>query len=567
MRLVFTNAAEEAFDAYRERFVARAVDHARRERTEVSRLALEEVLDYKYGEPDAGGDGLVARWHAADVASLLLDWIPRAGGKPPAFEEVSTALRTWWALLSEEGWLDPRSDAPDALAAAIEEFADGHRYAMEHPAEHRIAAFMQRTMAEFGVDVSDPEQVAEFEARVDSGEIPMDLDLLADIAAGDVAPPPSLLAGPGRYGYTWRAPRLPEGEELAAAIERAPAIADERAAAPEERKDPEELWLEAYDGVPERLAARLGLEDEACYEAFGAEPDTLLEFVVTALFMERLALPASLITEITAAMGDLFEEDRPLTESESRRFGEAVAFLLDELERLGAVERETSGEDARRAGEPVIRLTALGEWAGFEELSVAGYAIRTFDELMGENAEVLVERAATGEPFTDADLDSWIAERDTAQAMRELIEVARRTDDCTHRAAVRAATAEHALVARPFYEGLRDHPDFGGQARSWLHNAGFAKDDEVTHEDLAWTMIDGIAAMARLDLMTDEQIADLPMRKSADGMPFLDIAVALDHPETGYLLGWIGENHPDAKIRKQARTTLFRHSSRTRENG
>lgn len=563
MRLVFTNADQETFDRYRSLFVTRVVDHARRERIEVSRWALETILDFKYGEPDLGGDGLLARWHGSDVAALLLDWLPREDmAAPLRVEEVRSSLLAWVEFLRARGWYDPRSDEPGELVETLDTLADAYRQAVANPAEHRVSLFLQHSMVEAGYDPEDPDQVAEFEAEVESGGVSLDEELMAAIASGEEEAPLSPLSGPGRTGYTWRAPRLLEGAALAEAIEATPTMLRLREqgddALPE---DSVEAWLLAYEALGEALAERLGLDEDDFYEAFGSEADEFVASIVTTLFIERLPLPGTLVSEVVAEMGDPLEEDRPLTDEESEQFDRAVGLVLGELEGLGAVARETTGEEAELAGEPVFRLTPLGEWIGFDELVLDDYTIRTFDELMAEDAEVLVERAAAGEPFSDVDLDEWIGQRGTERAMRELVEVARRTDDCTHRGTVRAVTAEHPQEARPVYEELRADGAFGPQARAWLFDAGFLKEGELEPADLPWVMVDGVAAMARMNLLDEERLGELPVRRGGEGASLLELAPSLGHPETTFLLSWLGDNHPDPGVRKEARTALFRYQS------
>ncbi|GLU47689.1 hypothetical protein [Nocardiopsis ansamitocini] len=563
MRLVFTNADQDTFDEYRALFIPRVLDYGRKRGLNVSRRALELLLDFKYGAPDKGGDGLLARWSTADVVSLLLDWLPAESGRSAVrTAEVRTALDSWLGFLNEEDLLDRRSDAREDLLGMVDRLADAYQHAIDDPAEHRVAAYMHCVMDDLGFEIDDPEQIADFEAKVEAGAIAVDDDLVAAIAAGEEEGPKSLLAGPGRAGYTWRAPRLLEDAELDAAITAAPTIVRLRELAPEELpEDAAEAWLMAYDAVGEALAERLNLDEDGFEAYFGLASDEFTGSVLTSLFIERLALPASIVVEMVAELGDQLDDEFRMSPKQEAKFTEAVGLVLTELERLGAVEGATSGEDAELAGEPVYRLTPLGEWAGLEELTAEDYTIRDFDELMGESAEVLVERAAAGEALSETDLDSWIAERDEEAAMRELVEVARRTDDSTHRAAVRAVTAEHPSAAHPVYEALRDDHDFGHQARVWLFDAGFAKESDLEAEDLSWVMIDGIAALARMGMLGDEQIQELPVNVGNDGTSLFDLARMLRHPETGFLLTWLGENHPDPALRKEARTTLYRYQS------
>ncbi|MEY9210624.1 hypothetical protein NI17_014465 [Thermobifida halotolerans] len=561
MRLVFTNADPDTFDEYRGRFVRRVLDHGREQDLRVPRRALEELLDFKYGGLNEGGDGLLARWHVADVAALMLHWLPNRGGRPPLqAADVRAALDAWLRFLDDRGLLDERSDSPEELLAVAASLADPYREAIANPAEHRVGAYLHRLMDDLGYDVDDPEQVAEFEDRVADGEIPVDEELLAAVAEGEAVGLKPLVAGPGRAGYTWQAPRLLSDSEMDAAIEAAPTIARLRAQAPDELpKDSAEAWGVAFAAVGDAVAETMDLDEDSFVDAFGLDPDEFAVAILTSLFIEDTALPVSLLVETVAVLGEWIDLGGALPDAEQARFTTAVGLVLGELEKLGAVEREEPDADADPLDEPVYRLTPLGTTEAFGELSYEGYLIREFDELMAEDAEVLLERAAAGKTFGETDLDAWISARGAGTAMRELVAVARRTDDCTHRAAVRAVTAEHAPAARPAYEELRDDPGFGTQARSWLFDAGFLKESDLQSGDLPWVMLDSIAALARMDLLGSEQWEEMPVR--AGGASLFDMALSLRHPETRFLLTWFGDNHPDPKVRKEARTTLHRFTS------
>ncbi len=557
MRVVFTNADPDTFEEYRDRFVRRVIGHGREQGLRVPRRALEELLDFKYGGLNEGGDGLLARWHVGDVAALMLHWLPSGG--PPALRvaDVRAALDAWLRFLDDRGLLDARSDPRPELLDAVDQLTAPYREALADPAGHRVGAYLHRLMTDLGYDVDDPDQVAEFERRVDSGELPLDDEFLTAVAQGEAVGLKPLLAGPGRAGYSWRAPRLPSDSELETAIEASPAIVRLRAQGGDDLpEDPIEAWETAFSALGAAVTEALGLDGESFLDTFGLAPDEFAVTILTSLFIEDPALPVSLLVETVAVLGEQIDLGEALDDAAQARFTTAVRMVLGELESLGAVEQAPPGEDADPLDEPVYRLTPLGVSEAFEELSFEGYVIREFDELMAEDAEVLLERAATGKTFGEADLDAWIAERGPRTAVRELVAVARRTDDCTHRAAVRAVTAERAADARPVYEELRDDPDFGVQARCWLFDAGFLKEGDLRAGDLPWVMLDSIAALARMDLLDTEQLKEMPVR--VGGASLFDMALSLRHPETGFLLDWFGENHPDSGVRQEARAALHR---------
>ncbi|ASU85161.1 hypothetical protein CDO52_22320 [Nocardiopsis gilva YIM 90087] len=479
------------------------------------------VLDYKYGEPDAGGDGLLARWHTWDIAALFMDWVWRRGGTaPPTAEEVGTAIRVWWSMLAEQGWLDPRCSHVDDLRTAVDAFAVSCR-----------AAFGQ----------------------------------------------PVLFAGPGRNGYRKRAARLPTAAKLAEAIRAVPAFrrdedgdgarpARDRAfeASPWVPRAAMQLWREFYEAISEDLPERLYLADQETFEKeYGVPPDAFVEGVLSVLFSERrpVAIPFIARSLLRAdEQADEPDERWDDTSDESAARLMAIHVVLDDLERLGAIARSEPEPGGCPEAGVVFGLTSVGEWAAYERLTAAGQPLRTFNALMAEEAEVLVERAAGGAPGTAADLDAWIAARGTKRAMRDLVDVARRTDDCLHRALVGSVTTRHPHAAAAAYERLTDDPDFGPQARMWLHDRGLGTTTALRPGDRAWVTVDQIAEMIRLHLMTDDRARAVSAPRSVDGVSFFDVMSAIDHPQAGSVLHWFELNHPDRAARLHARDALGRLS-------
>ncbi|MBB6170465.1 hypothetical protein HNR23_000525 [Nocardiopsis mwathae] len=411
MRLVFTHADAATFADYRERFIRRAVDAAA-PGAAPDPGALRLVLDYKYGEPERGGNGLLARWHTGDVAALFMDWRWRRGGPgAPAAADVAAALGAWWSFLRGEGWLDPYCTHVDGLRATADAFAAACREPLGSPA---------------------------------------------------------LFSGPGRDGLRSRAARLPSAAELAEAIRAAPAFRgddDEPGAAAAtgraagwSPRGAAGLWRDFYAAISEDLPDRLHTAGGDTFaREYGRTPGAFVDGVLSALFAERRPAGIAVIAGALAS-GDGPGSGGPAGTGAWASPAVAVQVVLADLERLGAVVRGGWETGASPCGEAAFGLTPLGEWAAYERLTAAGRTPRTFDALLAEPAEVVVERAASGSPGAAADLGTWVLARGAEAALHELAAVARRTDDRLHRWVVHTVAARYPHAAAPAFDASADVP-------------------------------------------------------------------------------------------------------------
>ncbi|GAA1769328.1 hypothetical protein [Streptomonospora arabica] len=570
MRLVFSNADEETLDRYRDLLPRAAASWAAGQPVPpVSRRALGAVTGYKLGEPGCGGDGLVARWTAADVFTLLRHWVPTREALPATdVRAVPGALRTWWAFLDRHGWLDPRSARLANLEQAVEDAAprlsgadgtDGREHDAARP--HAGASPGAAPPAE---DAAPGLGFAAFAAAA-RGE-------------GDGALPPRPRGGWGRLGYSLPPAALPTAEELVAAVAAAPVCADPRTAngSPAAGELLERWWsgFAAVRGAAAERLRRVGAADGADQDA----ADALIGAVLTALSLGReRGAPTPLAPRMAADLaadarlsGAPAAVRRPTGPShgppDAAGPAEAAEPLLVELEHLGAVAHEasdTGGVRRTTAGRHTSTvLTPLGRWLWFALLVCNGVRPLTRAELMAEDAEVLIDRAASGDPFAERELQEWIAARGPARALPELVEVYRRSDDCVHRSLANRLTSAYALQARSCYERLRGDPDFGGRARCWLFDAGFAKLDSLQPHDHLGPLLDGLAASLRTGTYGHDDgsggIGAFPGVSDPELPTVFDSAAGFGHPEARFVLRWFARHHPDPRIRAAARATLAR---------
>ncbi len=86
------------------------------------------------------GDGILCRWHPADLREALLDWFPRKVTMPPG--EWQTVVPTLHALvdfLFTEDLADLRCAEPDHLHAALDGLAGDFDAAMGDQSRYGLA--------------------------------------------------------------------------------------------------------------------------------------------------------------------------------------------------------------------------------------------------------------------------------------------------------------------------------------------------------------------------------------------------------------------------------------------
>ncbi|WP_157036192.1 hypothetical protein [Streptomonospora alba] len=578
MRLVFSNADEETIDRYRDLLPRAAASWAaRRPGAPVSRRALGAVAGYKLGEAVCGGDGLVARWTPADVRELLGHWVPTREALPATDSRaVPGALRTWWAFLVERGWLDPRSapvtDFEQALLDAAPHHASppaGVACCETDPAARGGTAGVAASVgggAEPAPPAAAPRRGLGFAA------------VAAAVRRGRDAPlPASPPTVRGRHGRSLPPAALPTARELADAVAAAPVCAGRPGDRPRPAPDDAlERWWSRFTGVRRSAAGRLlGAEPTACGPEQEPAADALIAAVLTALSLGReRGAAASLAPRMAAHLFGSPVAAPPATgaaavEPSASAAGIIAAAhpLLDELAELGALVRVP---DPVSGAQRHAVLTPLGWWLWFALLTCGGVRPITRAELMAEDAEVLIDRAAGGDPFGERELRQWIEARGPAAALPDLVEVYRRSDDCVHRTLVKTVTSSYALQARAGYESLRTDPAFGGRARSWLFDAGFAKHTALHPQDHLDPLLDGLAASLRTGTYgrteaETEGGGDALCGVSEQRLPAVfDTAAASGHPEAPFVLRWFSRHHPDLRIRAAARSALARHRARAR---
>jgi hypothetical protein len=252
----------------------------------------------------------------------------------------------------------------------------------------------------------------------------------------------------------------------------------------------------------------------------------------------------------------------------TRAHGDPAELLLAELAELGAVSLPGVPPGPDGADGPVARLTPLGAWAVRVVLTEDGVEIpllppsgqMTAADLIGAAEDLDDEETAT-------ETEAWLAGRDPDVAARELLAVAAGGGAARRLLAV-AAAGKLGAAAEPAWRAWLGRIEVRPYAKMALVQIAGGEPGvtvlaglEPEAADLAWMLIDGLAAAADPDELADRTREAIPpgMERQA-----FDAMSRSPHPDAASVLSLIGKHHPDKQIAKAARTSAFRAGSRPR---
>jgi hypothetical protein len=249
--------------------------------------------------------------------------------------------------------------------------------------------------------------------------------------------------------------------------------------------------------------------------------------------------------------------------------GDPARLLLGQLAKLSAV--TVDGE--------VARLEPLALFAVGAKLRASGVHVPELPppgEMTADDV-VLVSMIGTEEDF-EAEFVSWLAERTSEDAARELLAFA-----AGESAVVRTATipvvSRLGAAAEPAWREALDRPELRCYAKPALlaqlagRDPGSALPAELKPaiEDVAWIIADTFGPLTRLDLgsgtfpfdMTQLSGAGLAVTHEA----VFDAMARLPHPDAEAVLFVVGKHSDDKKIAKAARRAAFKAASRRASRG
>ncbi|WP_236790269.1 hypothetical protein [Amycolatopsis sp. GM8] len=603
MRMVYTGADEEDFIDARQRLLVELDAWSQMRQRTIDPVVAGAMLDYRFER-----DGLLGRWTRQILRGALLTWFPRKVVLlDPHSSAVLTTVEALLDFFEDADLFDDRSEPPTVLRSFLRGITDEFDEAMREPANFGLAKFWAVAMAEHGIDPLDELEAQHFIDRVQHGEVEVDQELLHEIAyrhyEGDpevepLEPTPvfalvgdeELIAEAGGLPVLGRLRRFSswvgDGRELAAkgrlAESDARDLAD-RLAEPDPAglvslaktaglvrvlkgklvrvkraepllDDPLKLWRAAVPHVLDtgdgRVRYRLP-ERHLAYE--------LLESIQA----DNDCATIPMLVEILDDVGDL-----------AWRCADAAPVLrvLDQLAEYGLVEVSpateenyedlidfagvASVEEIPEEERQVVRLLPLGSQAIYEARVGAGVPTLTLEDLASETAEVLFARVAPmAQDVFDEGSQLWLAARRPEQAIAELCELARRTDDFEHRMLAFQVLSEYGEPGVETIADLREHSAAGPAALSWLLDAGFIDESEVSGRERTYSMVDVLAAGIR-SAGRKKAMEEFAAQPRPAQLLFLADATICGHPRTREVLESMVVAHPDRMVSNAARKAL-----------
>jgi hypothetical protein len=363
------------------------------------------------------------------------------------------------------------------------------------------------------------------------------------------------------------------------------------------------LWLEAFETafvdaaapVFDDLDALLGEDGGVDFEELGWDPQQeaeALEEVLGNLYLLTVsdggtgespvplpALAASMIVpdDMGEPTDDVLEQvsEAMMRLDDQFRVLEGIGLVdytpVDEAlmaeegeEPEGPESGELDEEDVSRYG--MVRLTPLGLYGVRARMLEAGVDAPAVGDLAGKGADVLLDGIAYFPELAGrAEVEQWLAQREPADAARELLAAARGTDAggplrrlrCQQALSLVGAAAETAVREQ------LDDLELGGLARVWLVEHGAAQVPAPPEEMVFWLAVDTIAA--QLEVAGDAASPEL--RELVAGLTgrhegFFDRAWRVGHPAVAEVLEAVGRLHPEKGAAKEARKAAFKARSR-----
>ncbi|MFF0746132.1 hypothetical protein ACFYVL_37635 [Streptomyces sp. NPDC004111] len=360
------------------------------------------------------------------------------------------------------------------------------------------------------------------------------------------------------------------------------------------------LWLEAFETafadatapVLDDLGALLGDDGELDFDALDWDPQQeadFLEGVLGNLYLLTVAdggagegpvplpaLAASMIVpdDMGEPTDDVLEQvsDAMMRLDDQFRVLEPVglveytpvdeALMAEEGEEPVPSDGRLDEEDVARYG--MVRLTPLGLYGVRARMLEAGVDAPAVGDLADKGADVLLDAVGLfPELAVRAEIEQWLARRETDRAARELLDAARGADDGgpLRRLRCQQALSLAGEAAEPAVRERLDDPELGGLARVWLVEQGRAQVPAPPEEMVFWLAIDTIAA--QLDVADESpELHELVAGLTGQHEGFFDKAWRVEHPATAEVLEAVGRLHPEKKAAKEARKAAFKARSR-----
>jgi hypothetical protein len=233
----------------------------------------------------------------------------------------------------------------------------------------------------------------------------------------------------------------------------------------------------------------------------------------------------------------------------------ALSTVLEILADLGVVELDT--EEA--AGGLTVALSPLGVWGVHRRLRAQGWHVPVLGAAGRSGAAGLLATLASCDAEDgEAEITSWLAQRQPAQAAAELIRAAGSGSPGLRGAAFAVLDRIGEPATDEVRAALAD-PVLRAHASVWLHEHG--EQAELRPEDRAWLLVDlgaGLLEEADPADVVAELLPDVPGAGQAEIVAGL---WRVDHPGVTDLLTALSEHHPDPGVARAARKAAFKARS------
>ncbi len=235
--------------------------------------------------------------------------------------------------------------------------------------------------------------------------------------------------------------------------------------------------------------------------------------------------------------------------------GAALSRALETLADLGVVELGTD----EAAGGLTVSLSPLGIWGVHRRLRAQGWHVPVLGGPGRAGAAGLLATLASCDAEDgEAEIGTWLASRNAAQAAAELVSAAR-TGSPGLRGAAFAVLDRVGPGAVDEVRAALSDPLLRAHAAVWLHEHG--EEAELTADDRTWLLVDlgaGLLEEADPRDVVAELLPEVPARTQAEIVASL---WQVSHPGVTDLLTALGEHHPDPAVARAARKASFKARS------
>ncbi|WP_084960078.1 hypothetical protein [Thermoactinospora rubra] len=263
---------------------------------------------------------------------------------------------------------------------------------------------------------------------------------------------------------------------------------------------------------------------------------------------------AGLRQELAQAAAELDELGQDAWDTATELYGDPLAPVIDWLVGYGMV--TVSGS--------TVSLTPLGTDGVVHLVDEADVDVDARPAIDSMSAlDLLALSAELPEDEADAELAAWMRLRDPAKAAKELLDAAAE-DPADALIRVQAASVVGTLgeAAIPAWQAVLSEPSLRPYAATHLTQLGVPGAPEPTQDDTHWLILDMwtiSAGLGRSEFVSS--LRDIGPDLLDD---LIEVMWKIPHPHVEELLDLISQVHPDKRVAKAAKRTLFKARSASR---